>query len=448
MHGRRCILQASLGAVLLCSACAIPSPPSPAVVPGRASLLPPVPASGSPGRKAIKHIIVVIQENRTLVNIFAGFPGADAPTFGYLHDGTKVALTPSTFDDRGSLPHGFLSAVYDWQNGAMNGFDVAAAGSGNSPRLPYRYLRRNLVAPYWDMATRYTLSDRMFQTEWGGSFTAHLDLIAGTTYLSPTVAEADFPNALPWGCDAPPGTTTVTVTYPSFERGIGPFPCFDQFRTMADTLDAAGISWKYYAPPVTPHNGWSSFDAIRRVRYGKDWHNVVSPETTIIADAASGNLPAVAWVVPDQRNSDHEGSKSSTGPSWVSAIVNTVGASKDWDSTAIFVLWDDWGGWYDDAAPPKGDYFGPGLRVPCIIISPYAKVHHVSHTVYEFGSILKFVENTFGLPTLGYTDAKASDMIDSFDFDHAPRPFVPIKAPLPARHFLNETPSLRAPDDD
>jgi phospholipase C len=446
--GRR-ILNISLVAALLLSGC---SPaPNPAEVPGQANALPSLPAFAPSARKAIKHVVIVIQENRSFVNIFAGFPGADAPMFGYMHDGTKVALKPVTFMDPGNLAHGFFSALYDWNSGAMNGFDLAAQGSGNSATLPYRYLQRNLVKPYWDMAQQYTLSDRMFQTEWGGSFTAHLDLIAGTTYLNPTVAEADFPDATPWGCDAPPGTQTETVTYPSYALGVGPFPCFTQFRTMADTLDAAGVSWKYYAPRITWLGGnfWSSFDAIRSVRYGKDWHNVISPATTILKDAASGNLPAVSWVVPDAENSDHEGSFSSTGPSWVAAIVNAAGESKDWDSTAIFVLWDDWGGWYDDAIPPKtGDYFGPGLRVPCIIISPYAKARYVSHSVYEFGSILKFVENTFGLPTLGHTDATAADMIDSFDFTKAPRPFVHIKAPFPPQHFLNEIPSLRLPDDD
>jgi phospholipase C len=219
---------------------------------------------------------------------------------------------------------------------------------------------------------------------------------------------------------------------------------------MADTLDAAGVSWKYYAPAIDTTGGiWSSFDAIRKVRYGKDWANVISPQTTVLTDAMSGNLPAVSWVVPDWLDSDHPSSTSGSGPSWVSAVVNAVGESKDWDSTAIFVLWDDWGGWYDDAVPPKtGDYFGPGERVPCIIISPYAKSHYVTHTVYEFGSILKFVENTFGLPTLGHTDATSADMMDGFDFSKRATPFVHIKAPLPPSHFLNETPSLRVPDED
>ncbi|HEY5425585.1 MAG TPA: alkaline phosphatase family protein, partial [Candidatus Tumulicola sp.] len=207
------------------------------------------------GRHKIKHIVVVIQENRSFVNIFAGFPGADAPTFGFLHDGTKINLTPVTFKAAGDPPHGYWSAVSDWNNGAMNNFDLLAQASGFSPTLPYRYLRRHLVQPYWDMAQRYTLADRMFETEWGGSFTAHLDLIAGTSYLQPTVALADFPSAMPWGCDAPAGTTTVTISYPAYAMGVGPSPCFNQFTTMADTLDAAGVSWKYYAPEVTEIGG-------------------------------------------------------------------------------------------------------------------------------------------------------------------------------------------------
>ena len=399
---------------------------------------------------AIKHVVIVVQENRSFLNIFAGFPGADAPMFGYLHDGTRVSLRSVTLRNRTDLPHGFFSGVTDWNLGAMNGYDSAVAGSGVSPRLPYSYLQRKSVEPYWDLASRFTLADRMFQTEWGGSFTAHLDLIAGTASLDPSLVEVDFPNATPWGCDAPVGTTTVLLQ-PSHLEAVGQFPCFDQFRTMADTLDDAGVSWKYYAPVVgsVGNNVWSEFDAIRSVRRGKDWRkDVISPETRILSDAGANRLPAVSWVVPDWADSDHAGSGSDSGPAWVASVVNAVGTSKAWNSTAIFVLWDDWGGWYDDAAPPQLDYFGLGNRVPCIVISPFAKKHHVSHTLYEFGSILKFVEETFALPSLGSTDARANSMADSFDFAQAPRAFRPVAAGYSVQYFLKRPSSLQPPDDE
>jgi len=261
---------------------------------------------------------------------------------------------------------------------------------------------------------------------------------------------------MPWGCDAPAGTVTSTVDanrHRSF--GGGPFPCFTQFRTLADTLDAKGVSWKYYAPSVNVFGGniWSEFDAIANVRRGADWsRNVISPQTRAIYDTRNGVLPSVSWVIPDASDSDHPGF-GETGPSWVAAVVNTIGRSRYWKSTAIVVLWDDWGGWYDDLRPPQLDYRGLGIRVPCIVISPYAKAHYVSHTRYEFGSVVKLVEEVFGLPALGsaaagYTDVRAKSMLDVFNFRQQPRAFVPIPADKPASYFLTRPPSLAPPDDD
>ncbi len=140
------------------------------------------------------------------------------------------------------------------------------------------------------------------------------------------------------------------------------------------------------------------------------------------------------------------------GPSWIASIVNAVGESPQWRSTAIVVVWDDWGGFYDNVPPPQRDFRGLGIRVGCLIVSPYVRPH-VSHTEYEFGSILKFVEETFGLRPLGlasagYTDKRAQSIADSFDFTRRPRAFKKIPAPYPPSFFLTRKPSLRAPDDE
>ena len=239
----------------------------------------------------------------------------------------------------------------------------------------------------------------------------------------------------------------------------GPFPCFTQFKTMADTLDAAGISWKKYTPAISDTEDaaylWSPFDAIKNVRYGPDWSaRVVSPPQQILTDVASGKLARVTWVIPDFLWSDHPFASGTAiyGPSWVAAVVNAIGQSKFWQSTAIIVVWDDWGGFYDNLPPPQVDFRGLGIRVGCIIVSPYVSPH-VDHSVYEFGSILKFVEQTFDLPWLGsqragYTDRRATSIIQSFDFTHRPRRFRSIPAPYPASFFLNFTSSKRAPDDE
>jgi phospholipase C len=302
----------------------------------------------------------------------------------------------------------------------------------------------------------------MFPTEFGPSFTAHLSLIAGNTDIKQgPIAEVDAPNHIIWGCDAPPGTRSFTLNVHRVERFNGPFPCFTRFPTLADVLDAAGVSWKYYASPLSHIGGkvWSEFSSIRAVRYGPDWKNVISPQTRILDDVPAGTLADVSWITPDWKDSDHTGSGYDDGPSWVASIVNAIGESSYWDSTAIVVLWDDWGGWYDNVPPPQLDYRGLGIRVGCIIVSPYARIApgakagYVSHTQYEYGSILKFVEQVFNLPPIGpssagFTDTRAISILDSFDFTQAPRAFTAIPSRYPESHFRFERPSFIPPDSD
>jgi phospholipase C len=420
-----------------------------------------------PYASPIKHVVIIVQENRSFDNIFAGFPGADAPTYGYTHTGKKVSLVATGFGQFGvGISHTYHMALTNYDNGKMDGFDQNIFNNKQPAHLfPYSHLESKAVQPYWTMAKQYTLADRMFPTVWGNSFTAHLDLIAGTTVIykksGKTVSEIDTPynqSVQNWTCYAspPPPTRILTRTAGGQIQwgGGGPPPCFtpSQFHTMADTLDAANVTWKYYAPTVTKNTGgnlWSSFGAIKNVYYGPDWtKDVISPETTILKDIPNGNLPSISWVIPDGTNSDHEGSGSDTGPSWVAAVVNTIGKSQYWKDTAIFVLWDDWGGWYDDAPPPQLDFMGLAERVPCIVISPYAKPGYVSHTQYEFGSILKFAEQTLGVPSLGYTDARATNIANSFNFSQKPIPFKTIPAKYPTKHFLDQVPSYTPPDDD
>lgn len=411
--------------------------------------------SGMTVGRYIKHVVIVVQENRSFDNIFAGFPAADSQRYGYLHTGTKVNLQPIPFQQK-YIEHLYINAVTDIDNGKMDGFDLNGTVSGTIGTYAYSYLERSAVAPYWTLAKRYVLADHMFPTMLGPSFTAHLTLIAGTADLTPTLSEVNVPNGVPWGCDAPSGTGTSTLNSNRLlESDTSYPPCFTQFRTMADTLDAAKVSWRYYAPALNQYGGntWSSFDAIKDVRYSSDWPSkVVNPPTRILTDVAKGRLRKVSWVIPDANWSDHPDIGTPYGPSWVSAIVNTIGNSKEWKSTAIIVVWDDWGGFFDHVPPPQLDFRGLGIRVPCLIISPYV-VSHVDHTSYEFGSILGFVEQVFGLPTLGpeaegYTDGRSRSLLDSFDFTRGPRTYKPVSAPYPPSFFLNQAPSLRPPDTE
>ena len=421
-------------------------------------VVPPPTQSPPPGGevgKYIKHVVVIVQENRTFNDIFAGFKGADSSLYGYTHTGAKVRLRAITFKGPDIL-HNWGNAMADWNGGRMNGFDRSLYTNGRpAGTYTYAYLQHKLVAPYWTMAREYVLADHMFPTMFGPTFTAHIDLIASTTNLSSDQAEVDGPTGQPWGCDAPKGTTTYLLNPQRVESGNGPFPCFTQYNTMAETLDAAGVTWKYYAPTVKYAGGrlWSPFAAIRPVRFGPDWQHVISPQTTVLKDAANGKLAQVSWVIPDAADSDHAGSQSDKGPSWVAGVVNAVGESQYWSSTAIVVLWDDWGGWYDNLSPPQLDFVGLGIRVPCMVISPYAKVGYVSHTQYEFGSVLKFIEEAFHLSALGpagrgYTDTRAHSLADSFDFKQKARAFQPIPAPYPPAFFLSQPPSGEPPDSE
>jgi phospholipase C len=462
---RRAALSARVALVLSLAslvACSSGGSGSSAVPPIHGTPGPP-PQSTPPPREVrahIKHVVIVVQENRSFDNLFHGFPGAHSATYGYLHDGKRVRLRPTTLVGE-DIGHFWSDGVMDWDNGRMDRFDLNELGTGKpAGTYAYRYVAHRYVEPYWSMARRYALADEMFPTMFGGSFTAHLDLIATTTNLRPGQAEVDNPLAMPWGCDAPSGTRTSILNGNRIEgAGDGPFPCFREFATMADLMDAAHVSWAYYAPAIDGGNRggrvWSEFDAIASIRQGADWAaDVISPPSTILDDAADGRLRGVSWVIPDWADSDHAGGPDH-GPSWVASVVNAIGKSRYWDSTAIVVVWDDWGGWYDGTPPPQLDFRGLGIRVPCIVVSPYARPGYVSHTEYEFGSLAQFIEEIFDMPSLaslgfgsGYTDQRAYAITDVFDFKQTPRRFTPIAARYPAAFFRAEKPSARPPDDE
>jgi phospholipase C len=396
----------------------------------------------------ISHVIIVIQENRSFDNLFATFPGADGTTTGLLNDGTSIKLKARPLESKLVLNNSWPAFVTDFDGGKMDGFNWVWVNE-HKCTCAYQYVKPKQIKPYWTMAKQYVLADHMFPTQASGSFTAHLDLIRGDTKINSYESLIDFPPHAPWGCDAAPGVTTSLLTdQQQYLYLQGPFPCFT-FQTMRDLLDAKGVSWKYYTPSIKTHGGdiWNAFDAIQDVRNGSEWGTNVSwPETNIFNDLSSGTLPAVSWVVPDGQNSDHPaqqnwGIKKDTGPAWVAQIVNAVGQSSYWDSSAIVIVWDDWGGFYDHVAPPQLDYTGLGFRVPMIVVSPYAKTGYVSHTQYEFGSILKFVEETFGLGSLGTTDGRATSIADVFNFRKPARKFKPIAAEYSKSYFLHERPS-------
>jgi phospholipase C len=408
----------------------------------------------------IKHIVIIVQENRSLDNLFSRYPGADGATSGKSkHNGkvTTVQLVKYPLKDPVDIHHIWQTFLTEYDNGNMDGFGNIAFTNGEpAGNWPYQYVDPKDVQPYWSIAHQYTLSDEMFETQSSGSFVAHQDLIAGDTAINPDEVLVNIPTREPWGCDAPKHpyltVTSLLKTPRQFLGNQGPFPCVS-YKTLRDSLDDGGVSWKYYAPTFDFQSGgwlWTAFDAVRAVRYGPEWKtNVITPETTVLTDAAKGNLAAVSWVIPDYKNSDHPASHSDTGPSWVASVVNAIGENRSlWKSTAIIITWDDWGGFYDHVAPQQIDLQGLGFRVPMLVVSPYARAGFVSHTHYEFGSILKFVESTFGVASLGTTDVRAASMNDCFDFNQPPRAFKRIQALIDASTFIHQRPSGREVDSE
>jgi phospholipase C len=428
---------------------------------------PPGPGPSSAPSGSIQHVVILFQENRSFNSMFMGFPGAETSNVGackrwkspfgkvYCPDSAPVKLKPILLESKcfphcgdggADIAHQYstfqIESDPDKATGLlrMDGFDAINTGTtGLGPPAglyPYGFVERREVRPYWDMASQYTLADHMFSTEKSDSFPAHQELIAGTTALSDQESLVDSPSTPHWGCDAPSGTTTPVIFKDGHIKINGPFPCFTQYKTIADVLDASNVSWKYYVQAMSGKyedfsgDVWNAFDAIKSVRYGADWKkNIVNPNSQVMNDAAAGKLPSVSYVIPTLQDSDHPASGCPNGPRWVASVVDAIGKSPEWKNTLILVTWDEWGGWYDGVPPPQLDYTTLGNRIPLIIISPYAKKHYVSKTQYEFGSILKFVEQNFGTGSLGSTDVRANSIGDALDFTQKPTAFKPIPIP-------------------
>jgi phospholipase C len=404
----------------------------------------------------IKHIAIIVQENRSFNNLFYGFPGAETVKYGYGTSGNKIKLLPIGLETIWDVDHSSKS-FFQACNGAgsipgtkckMNGFDQERVMCGQ-PWNPcpikhpqYAYVPYSETRPYFDIGKQYVLADEMYASNFdASSFISHQYIISGQAKSA-----VDYPFGY-WGCPGGPGDD-ISKVGPQRQIPYGyELACWDP-TTLGDELDNAGISWAFYTSTYFGDGGiWSAYQAIKHIYKGPDWKkDVITPQTTFFNDVSNGNLRAVNWITPTCANSDHAGCGANTGPSWVTSLVNAIGESKYWDSTAIFILWDDYGGWYDPKAPKYVDYDGLGLRIPMLVVSAYAKQGHVSHVLYEHGTILKFVEDTFGLPRLAASDKRANSAGDAFDFSQPPRKFVILHAPYGREYFMHQPPDLRIPD--
>jgi phospholipase C len=392
---------------------------------------PVVDASRFVTRFPIKHVVFIIKENRTFDQMFGRFPGADGATVG-LDRGVERALTRTPDPLPEDIKHCYRCALDAWNGGKMDGF---ATISEAAERYAYTQFLPEDLPNYWRWAQEFVLFDNFFSSAHGPSFPNHLYTIAATSggaVENPLqdrdeLRERHRTTGLfkAWGCDSL-DTSSVTVLDSEGETTQVP-PCFD-FQTEGDLLSAADIPWVYYSAEQD-QNGylWSAYDAVRHIRARPEvWRTHIHPVDRIVADIEDGRLPPVTWVTPRFEVSEHPEYSFCHGENWTTEIVNAIMASPMWRSTAIFLTWDDYGGFYDHVPPPQVDGFGFGIRVPLIVLSPYARAGVVSGELGEFSSVLRFIEDNWNLNQLTRRDGEATPLLSAFDFAQTPRPAVPL----------------------
>jgi phospholipase C len=382
----------------------------------------------------IQHVVLIFKENRSFDHMFGTMPGVNGATQGKISSGRVIALAHSP-DSSGNYAHSWSAVRIAINDGKMDAFDKTPGC-----QAPYRcysqYLQRD-IPNYFSYAQHFLIADNFFSSLTGPSYPNHLYTIGAQSagaVQNPILHSGHLPQE--WGCDSPQGTTVLAFD-PNTQLYSHISPCQD-FRTLGDLLDAAGVSWKYYAPPKGSSGyQWSAYDAIKHIRTGPDWQTKVVPTTDFVMDASnpsSCHLPAVSWLVADNPNSEHPKALMSVGQNWTTAQINAVMNGACWSSTAIFLTWDDNGGYYDHVPPPGLDAFGAGIRVPLLIISPFVKPGTVYSKFGTFDSLIAFVETNWRLGSLTDRDGKANNLMDAFHFatdsEAAPALQLPLrKAP-------------------
>ena len=437
---------------------------------------------GEEGIHKIKHIIIIMQENRTFDSYFGTFPGADGipmkngvPTVSVPDPNTGKMVRP--FHDPNDCnydgPHMVLNAFADMDDGKMDGFLAQAERSyrrllrtpglaerykkllytndnRTEPRVPYLdvmgYHDEREIPNYWTYAKDYVLQDHMFEQLVSWSFPQHLFMVSAWSALA-TVAGDPM--------------TCVNRLNPPDRTADNPTPF--AWTDITYLLHKAHVSWAYYldegavidtdmsqnwfkidtgAVPVI----WNVLPGFVTVHQDSQIDNI-APIANFFKAAREGNLPKVSWVIPNIKDSEHPPALVSVGQAYVTKVINAVMKSPDWNSTAIFLTWDDWGGFYDHVVPPKVDELGYGIRVPGIVISPYAKKGYIDHQILSHDAYLKFIEDDFlggqridpktdgrpdSRPDVRENMPQLGNLINDFDFSQPPRPPM-ILPPYPKK---------------
>ena len=376
----------------------------------------------------IQHVITVVMENRVYDNYFGTYCQSLGPYCSSTGNGLPPGLcvlmnpltpttgcvrpynmTPAMFNTP-DLQHDWVSGHNAWDNGAMDGFYQAEARGIQ----PFGHYNGTTIPIYWDMAEQYAMSDNLFGANLSYSLPNHWYLIGGQ---SPNISQSSYLR-----------NTSDRATY---------LKEADNTSTVQDVLNHSKVSWKYYdysllsraAATANPGSN-SAYDywnpmASRTESYSPTFNSHFVGRSSFLSDVGNGTLPNISWVIPTANASDHPGYNETVGQSWIAQLVDAVEDSAYWNSTAIFVVWDDYGGWYDHVAPPRVMTKLLSFRSPALLISPYAKENYISHDFLDFFSLLHYVEWQFGLGCVTALDCTAPPPFDLFNFNQTAR--LPIQ---------------------
>ena len=434
------------------------------------TILPPSDASLTQARAQIKHIVVIMQENRSFDQYFGTYPGAlglsvkNGQFTVCVNDprtGQCVYPYHDPVDKNYGGPHGQANAAADINNGQMNGFiaqaesgksgcqstnDPACGGSSNTDVMGYHDARE--IPNYWTYAENFVLQDHLFEPNSSWSLPQHLFLISEWSAKCSLAGDPmSCINALQSPQNPPDFGTNAKKPNPTIPDYA--------WTDLTYLLFKNNVSWKYYVqtgiqpdcandaadcPPVhqdarTP-GIWNPLPYFDTVKQDGQLQNITDV-THFYQDAKNGSLPSISWITPSGPNSEHPTALVSDGQAWTTSLINAVMQGPDWDSTVILLSWDDWGGFYDNVVPPQVDQNGYGLRVPGLVISAYARKGFIDHQVLSHDAYVKFMEDIFlnsqrinpatdgrpdPRPDVRENATQLGNLLLDFNFNQAPRP--------------------------
>jgi phospholipase C len=392
----------------------------------------------------IKHVVFLVKENRSFDNYFGRYPGADGTTIGKtLVNGQThtVPLKPAVDVQPHDITHGFVAGMQSIDGGRMDGYNTILYGKDLSG---YSEFSRSTLPHYYKYADRFVLADHFFTSMFGPTTPEHLYTVAAQS--KGIVDNSQNSSTSAEYCDDPTETAPhfiahlskktqkkimywedhVQDNYPANVYKIARYwkqlrLCFN-VKILPDELNAAGVSWKYYADP---DNFQNIMQAIKHVRYGPDWNKVQLPGQ-FLTDVKHHHMPQVSWINPPASYNEHPGGGISVcaGENWTVEYLNAIQKSRYWKNTAVVIVWDDFGGFYDHVIPPHYDIMGTGPRTPALIISPWTRSGNnslggaIDHHTYEFSSVLRFIEDIFQVKPMTERDRQADPLSGAFDFSH------------------------------